>query len=113
MITNAYNTARAFAKQSPGMTAFNYATRADYSRDYRRASKDLQPCLRLIDFAEGQGKSIEGRTGRITLTHDICDYVTGQYFATEYRRALRAHIEQKLRFHGYSDDIIKQVASKR
>jgi hypothetical protein len=82
----------AFAQQRPGMEPGNYATFRDYRAESRQVTQDLRDVRRLLAVARYRipaDKITAPTSGRLTwdAARGEWDYTTGQYFATEYRRA--------------------------
>lgn len=84
----------AFICQRPGFDPANYHNVASYRADYRRALKDRDDALELLNYVDlRDGITVDRiveqlRSGRLTLTPaGQLDYCTGQYFPTEYRAA--------------------------
>lgn len=94
---------RTFVRQRPGLEFGNYGDRASYFAERRSIARDKREAERLLDAVEWRD-SIEypeivagfrAFSGRLTWhTEDAnrwhLDYCTGQYFPTEYRRAVCA-----------------------
>ncbi len=94
-------TLRAFIAQRPGMDPRNYDA-AGYRRESREVTRDrhhAEELIRAVELSSVSGADILrvcGTGGRLTIT-DVSDhntlkgevsYTTGQYFATEYRKAV-------------------------
>jgi len=84
-----------FAQQRPSLNFQDYGSRKYYMQDYREILKDLhsfrellQLCKRRIDnLDEKLKKQLEQSSDRLTLKDGKLQYITGQYFPTEYRNA--------------------------
>ena len=92
---------RRFAEQHPGLDFGNYDSAASYRRESREITRDLNQArvlLRAIEWREGvtAARIIEAAqsafSGRLSINPETAriDYVTGQYWPTEYRRAVCA-----------------------
>ena len=89
---------RAFAGQRPGLEFGNYGEVKAYRSEMRAITRDLHHARELIRAVElrqsiGAEEILEaGKSGRlevIELSGKIkVDYCTGQYFPTEYRKAV-------------------------
>jgi hypothetical protein len=81
-----------FAQQRPGIEPGNYATVRDYRAESRDVTRDLHDVRALVGMARcfiPADKLTAATSGRLTwdAARGVWDYATGQYFATEYRRA--------------------------
>ena len=84
--------------QRPVLDFGNYGDVSDYRSEMRSITRDPQHARTMIDYVARHdsitAKMIlnEARTGRLTMATDgnkvTIDYVTGQYWPTEYRRAV-------------------------
>lgn len=88
----------AFIRQRPGLEYGNYGDAAAYRAEIRGITRDLnhaRQLLRQVELSHG----ITGRDMLRTAAHSrltirnadsgvTVDYITGQYFPTEYRRAV-------------------------
>lgn len=95
---------RAFARQRSGMDPNNYGSWQSYQSERREVTRDLAHAQRLIDYvawhdsitADAIVAAARGAfSGRLTIkpqgeTGFALDYCTGQYFPTEYRKAVCA-----------------------
>ena len=88
---------REFAEQRPGIEPGNYGTWRDYRNESASVTRDLHDARELIRAcewrdsitAEGIREAFRAYSGRLSLSDDgRMDYCTGQYFPTEYRRAV-------------------------
>lgn len=103
-----YQALEAFIKQRPGFCSYNYSTRAQYEQDARPVRKQKTEALRLLACAKARGLDLTTTSGRLTISErGEVDYITGQYFPTEYRRAALRLLEQKLIDDGFSESGIK------
>lgn len=100
-ILNAMN---AFAEQRPGLDPRNYisdwrdtAGRSAYRAEARSITRDLRHARELLSAvrwrssidAEALKTALRGAfSGRLTWTGKGLDYCTGQYWPTEYRKAV-------------------------
>lgn len=84
--------------QRPGLEFGNYGDPVAYRAEVRSIGKDLQHARAMVNYVAWHD-SITAEmilhaagSGRLTLTADgdkvRIDYVTGQYWPTEYRRAV-------------------------
>jgi hypothetical protein len=112
---------RAFANQRPGLDPRNYishgmdnAGRAAYRAEVRSITKDLhhaRELMRAVELADGitaddlHKASMGAYSGRLTIKPRVTspdrygfsiDYCTGQYWPTEYRRAVCAVLASAL-----------------
>lgn len=87
---------RAFILSRPGFESGNYSTAASWRADTRRAIRDRNDALRLLDAAEySDAVTLEhlrealSSARRLSLSDDgqRLDYCAGQYYPTEYRAA--------------------------
>lgn len=95
---------RAFVAQRPGMEFGNYGDVAAYRSESRSITKDRHDAERLIDQVAWRDSittediikaSEQAFSGRLTIKRVgesgfKIDYCTGQYFPTEYRKAVCA-----------------------
>lgn len=95
---------RAFAEQRPGLEFANYGDVSAYRSEQRSVTKDLHQArelLRAVELRSGIDAAAiltamrEAYSGRLSLATDskgnpCLDYCTGQYFPTEFRRAVCA-----------------------
>ena len=88
-----------FARQRPGLEFGNYGDVASYRSELRGITRDLahaRVLLRAVELAGGLDvETLKGGfraySGRLTLNADgTLDYCKGQYWPTEYRRAVCA-----------------------
>lgn len=84
-----------FNNQRAGFDFANYGDRASYNADARPVAKQRLQNVELLAFI-ARCESITPEAianelrGRLELTEKGLHYTTGQYFPTEYRRALRS-----------------------
>ena len=103
MKTEILNTLAKFAAKRPQLEYGNYGNHSSYLQESRAITKDLHHARALLRKVELSGISAEelleaskeAFSGRleITATDDgvvKIDYCTGQYFPTEYRKAVAA-----------------------
>lgn len=103
-----YQALESFIKQRPGFCSYNYSTRAQYEQDARPVRKQKNEALRLLACAKARGIDLTTSAGRLTISKSgAVDYITGQYFPTEYRRAAIRLLEQKLLEDGFSESGIE------
>jgi hypothetical protein len=82
----------AFAEQRPGMEPGNYGSFRDYraeSRDVTRDLHDVRALVRMARYHIPADRLTAPTSGRLSwdAARGAWDYTTGQYFATEYRKA--------------------------
>lgn len=91
-----YEQIRKLVNSRPGFDSGNYDTSASYSADMRTAMKDRETALALLEHwffrayvkPETLGRYLEQSSGRLTLKDGQIEYIAGQYYPTEYRRAV-------------------------
>ena len=87
--------------QRPGLEFGNYGDVSSYRAEMRSIGKDLQHARAMVNYVAWHDSitaemimSAADNGGRLTLTVDgdkvTINYVTGQYWPTEYRRAVCA-----------------------
>jgi len=85
-----------FANQRPQLEYCNYGDAKSYRQESREITKDLHDFRELLNFAVNRVTDIESKlkeyllknSGRLTLNEKgNLEYITGQYFPTEYRPA--------------------------
>jgi hypothetical protein len=86
-----------FANQRPQLEYANYGDPKSYRAESREITKDLHDFREFLNFAirrltldklEQELKSnLENSNDRLTLEGNKLQYITGQYFPTEYRPA--------------------------
>lgn len=101
---------RAFVRQRPGLEFANYGDLKAYRAELRSITKDLSHAQELLAAvawrdsitADAIIKASKGAySGRLTISepqsgHFELDYCTGQYWPTEYRRAVCAVLSSAL-----------------
>jgi hypothetical protein len=93
--TNTVFLLRQFANQRPGLDFNDYGQRKYYMQDYREILKDLHSFRELLNLAinridnlnEVLTNRLSNNGDRLTLKDGKLQYITGQYFPTEYRNA--------------------------
>ena len=95
---------RAFAHKRPGLEYGNYGDPVAYRAEMRAITKDLHQARALLRYIELRASisaadiikaSKSAYSGRLTIGADATiDYCTGQYWPTEYRRAVCAVLAQ-------------------
>lgn len=99
--SNIIKALRLFAAQRSGLEYGNYGDAKFYNAEKRQITRDLADAKQLIREVElsamTAGQLIEGfsaYSGRLSVTADgesvRLDYTAGQYFPTEYRKAVCA-----------------------
>lgn len=99
----------AFMRQRPGLEFGNYGDRKAYFSEMRSITRDLHHARALLSkvamsrrlTAEQLLAAFQAYSGRLTVTERseggfALNYCTGQYFPTEYRRAVCAVLAQAL-----------------
>jgi hypothetical protein len=87
---------RKFIGARPGLEFANYGDAAAYRAEMRGITRDLGDARTLLRAVEWRGVTAEAlleaaRGSRLTINADASlDYCTGQYYPTEYRRAVAA-----------------------
>ena len=85
-----------FANQRPQLDFHNYGDLKSYRQEVREITKDLHDFRELLNFAVNRVTDLESKlkeyllknSGRLTLNEKgNLEYITGQYFPTEYRPA--------------------------
>lgn len=104
-----YQAVYAFITQTPGFCSANYTSRAQYNSDARPVIKDRHTALNFLAKCESEGLDITKDSGRLTIRGGLVQYVAGQYWPTEFRRAVVAHLEDVLSRAGYTEAGIKRI----
>ena len=109
---------RTFAQKRPQLEYVNYGNPSSYRQESRAITKDLNHARKLLGKVERSGitaqdlitASNEAVSGRLTIIpansyNDKIkvEYCTGQYFATEYRKAVCAVLARALWNHWRED----------
>lgn len=94
---------RAFAEQRPGIEPGNYGSWRDYRNESASVTRDLHDARALIRACEWRDsvtaermlKGFRAFSGRLSISETDngearIDYCTGQYFPTEFRKAVAA-----------------------
>jgi hypothetical protein len=86
---------RTFAEQRPGLEFGNYGDVKAYRAESRSITRDLHDARTILAACdnltpEQWADGFRAFSGRLTLTDGRLEYCTGQYFPTEYRRAVCA-----------------------
>lgn len=84
-----------FVNQRPGLEYCNYGDPKSYRAEMREITNDRADFNELLGFALRRVDNLEskltqeltGSNGRLTLKGETLEYITGQYFPTEYRPA--------------------------
>lgn len=104
------NGLQAWIKQRPGLEYGNYGTLTSYCAEQRDITKDLQDArvlLRAVIWRDGitaddlLTAAKHAYSGRLSITETapgrfVIDYCTGQYWPTEYRKAVCAVLASAL-----------------
>lgn len=94
----------AFIRQRPGLEYANYGDPTAYRSEMRSITRDRHQAETLLAAvswrssitAEKLKEAFRAYSGRLTWDGGKLDYCTGQYFPTEYRRAVCAVLAQAL-----------------
>jgi hypothetical protein len=88
---------RVFVRQRPGLEYGNYGDPVSYRAEVRSIGRDLRAAetlIRAVELSHMSGAELlEGfraYSGRLTWDGSRLDYCVGQYWPTEYRRAVAA-----------------------
>lgn len=92
---NAIELISKFVNQRPGLEFVNYGNIKYYRQDYREILKDLHSFYELLNLAnrrinnlnEKLTEYLQQSNDRLILKGERLQYITGQYFPTEYRNA--------------------------
>jgi hypothetical protein len=107
---------RTFARQRPGLEFGNYGDVNLYRSEMRSITRDLahaQTLLKAVEWSDIDAQALTDAaqsafSGRLSIKLDgervRIDYCTGQYFPTEYRRAVCAVLASALWDH-YRDSV--------
>ena len=83
---------RAFIAQRPSIEPGNYGSWASYRQESREVTQDRHHAETMLRHCELSGitadQIIEQARNRLTIENGRIDYCTGQYFPTEYRKAV-------------------------
>ena len=93
--TNALELLVKFVNQRPRLDFNNYGDRKIYQREMYEITKDMHDFYELLrlannvvpDLSDKVREYLEKSNDRLTLNGDKLQYITGQYFPTEYRPA--------------------------
>ena len=91
---------RAFVAQRPGFERGDYNTPSAYRADQKRAMRDKADALALINaFPDEAARGFLEKhlDGRLRLEGGKLEYITGQYYPTEYRAAVCRAVSDALR----------------
>ena len=93
---------RAFVAQRPGFDYRNYNTASAYRADQKRAMNDKADALALInafpdEAARGFLTDALRSGNRLSLEGGKLEYITGQYYCTEYRASVGRAVSDALR----------------
>ena len=98
------NALTAFANQRPGLDYANYGNPSSYRSEMRSITKDLHHTRALLSAVRHSmitGDELKAAfqnaySGRLSWNGKSLDYCTGQYWPTEYRRAVCAVLASAL-----------------
>lgn len=84
-----------FVNQRPGLDFANYGDISSYRQESREITADKHDFFELLalaqrrinNFSQVLEKELLNTSGRLTLENGKLQYITGQYFCTEYRPA--------------------------
>ena len=105
-----------FARQRPGLNFDDYGDRKIYDKESREITKDLHDyeevlgvAVMYIDDLDSKVKTyLQNSSGRLTMRADgKLEYITGQYFPTEYRPAATSVLTTLLWRHVSNDETLK------
>jgi len=114
-----------FAHKRPMIEPNNYGFLAHYRKESREVTKDLHHARALLAYVERSGitgeellnASKEAFSGRLSLEikgDDVrVDYCTGQYFPTEYRKAVCSVMARALWNHWLTPGAVDNSTSIR
>jgi hypothetical protein len=99
-----------FVRQRPGLEFGNYGDSKSYNAELRSIGKDRRDAMELlanvgwresITAADLLDAAKSAYSGRLSISFDdqgqcVLDYCTGQYWPTEYRRAVCAVLSQAI-----------------
>ena len=98
MKTELLNALRTFVNQRPGLEFGNYGDVSAYRSEMRQITKQRAEALAMINYVAWHDSIIaediidaskRAFSGRLTINPDLSiDYCTGQYWPTEYRKAV-------------------------
>jgi len=107
--TTVLHALESFAKQRPGLDFANYGDVSAYRSESRQITNDLHDALELLSAVSWRDSltaddllkaSQRAFSGRLELTAEdnllTVDYCAGQYFPTEYRKAVCAVLASAL-----------------
>lgn len=113
-----------FISKRSGIDGRNYDSRESFMGDYRKILRDGKHARRLLDYVSRLSISAEdliaasksAYSGRLSFDEIGVDYVTGQYFPTEYRAAACAVLARAIWEYFctgyYSPEQIRKVARR-
>lgn len=112
---------RAWINQRPGLQWGNYGDRKSYASEQRAILRDRRDAETLLSavatIADISGEDLAGAfdaySGRLSWDGSRLDYVTGQYWPTEYRKAACAVLVRALWNHFNQDPALKTGADVR
>jgi hypothetical protein len=107
---------RAFVAQRPGLEFGNYGDVSAYRSEMRSITRDCTEARALLRYVERSGitaerivaASLRAFSGRLNLAPSgegwRIDYCTGQYWPTEYRRAVCAVLASAIWYYWRDDE---------
>ena len=106
----------AFAASRPRLEYNNYGDRASYRAEVRGITRDLHHARALLTAVRLSGVTeaqlvTAFRSGRLSWDGSRLDYCTGQYYPTEYRKAVCAALASALWAY-YRDDCLCDTGDK-
>jgi len=100
-----------FVAQRPGLEYGNYKDRTAYRSEMRRITQDRHDAETLLRKVESSSmpagtlkEAFRAYSGRLSWDGEKLDYTTGQYFPTEYRKAVCSVASESL-WEYYGSDI--------
>jgi hypothetical protein len=100
-----------FVNQKPGLEFANYGDLSSYRAESREITADKHDFFELLamaqrrinNFPETLESYLGKNSGRLTLENGNLQYITGQYFCTEYRPAAN-RVLASLIWNNYRDE---------
>lgn len=114
--SNAVQLLSKFAHQRPGLDFHNYGDVRAYRQESREITKDLHDFSEVLSLCRWYVPDLDikieshlrNSSGRLTMKEDgKLEYITGQYFPTEYRPAATSVLTRILWNHVAKDETLK------
>jgi hypothetical protein len=110
---------RDFVESRPGLEFANYGDYKLYRSESRSITNDLHDARALLRSVELRDsltkddllKGFDAFSGRLSLVDDHLEYCTGQYYPTEYRKAVCAVLSSAL-WNYWRDDAPEDIENK-